>query len=263
MILTCPECATRYFVPDGSVGPEGRTVRCASCSNSWRAFPEADAPLELDVSEEEAVAFTQEIEAQASAGAPGTGAGGRARLRAARRGTAEGLPAEGEAASREPPRGGLRRPVGPGRRGRGGVLATLAVSRESVVQAWPKSASAYAAIGLPVNPTGLVIERQQATPSFMEGRPAIIVRGSIRNVRTQPVIAPPLEITLLDGGGKALATKISQAVNPSVPAGASRYFEETVLDPPGAVAEVEVKFALDHKTGGPAEPAKLRKTSEH
>jgi hypothetical protein len=143
------------------------------------------------------------------------------------------------------------------------LLATLAVSRESVVQAWPKSASAYAAIGLPVNPTGLVIERQQATPSFMEGRPAIIVRGSIRNVRTQPVIAPPLEITLLDGGGKALATKISQAVNPSVPAGASRYFEETVLDPPGAVAEVEVKFALDHKTGGPAEPAKLRKTSEH
>lgn len=44
MILECPECRTRYLVPDSAVGAEGRTVRCANCRHSW--FQEA-AVLDL------------------------------------------------------------------------------------------------------------------------------------------------------------------------------------------------------------------------
>src|ERR1700694_4785803 len=51
MILTCPECATGYFVDDAKIRPEGRSVRCASCGARWTAFPEK--PLELSPTPEE------------------------------------------------------------------------------------------------------------------------------------------------------------------------------------------------------------------
>jgi predicted Zn finger-like uncharacterized protein len=40
MILTCPECGTRYVVKDGAIPEGGRQVRCASCKHSWHQDPQ-------------------------------------------------------------------------------------------------------------------------------------------------------------------------------------------------------------------------------
>src|ERR1700712_5101742 len=44
MILTCPECATSYFVDDSRIAAAGRTVKCSSCGARWTALPEGAGP---------------------------------------------------------------------------------------------------------------------------------------------------------------------------------------------------------------------------
>jgi predicted Zn finger-like uncharacterized protein len=42
MLITCPNCSSRYLVADTVIGPSGRRVRCASCKHVWQqhAAPE-------------------------------------------------------------------------------------------------------------------------------------------------------------------------------------------------------------------------------
>ena len=80
MILTCPSCGTQYVVKDGAIPQQGRQVRCAHCSHSWRQEPDAsteqseqlqqtgpieDTPSASDAVAEEAVAEAGYVQAVA------------------------------------------------------------------------------------------------------------------------------------------------------------------------------------------------------
>ena len=245
MILTCPECATRYFVEDERLGEAGRLVRCGACGITWTA--RAEQPLEL----------TQ----------GGLGAG------------AEEPPAHGPLAEPDEARGlsGLPAEALPRHfRGRiqtkervreaatsGAIWAGLVAGfllligaavlmREDIASLWPRAAGAFAMAGLPVNVVGLTIEDQRAQPALKGGHAVLGVSGNLRNVRNHPIAAPPLKISILNDDGRVLAVNIADPGGALIPPGESRGFAVDVVDPPAGAADVEVTFAANAARRAPS-----------
>jgi predicted Zn finger-like uncharacterized protein len=249
MILTCPDCATSYFVDDSRVPPSGRTVKCSHCGAKWTATgeaapegatpaadpPQADPPTQstLPVAEPPPdVEFSDEPAIVGSDFQMGAAARARARARLA--------------------------PQRPSRQKGGpvivwvaaaavvvGLIASLLVFRSEVARIAPVTRGVYASVGLPANPLGLVIEQVRADPTFQGGRPALAVTGQIRNVRASAADSPSLRVSLLDRAGKPLAAKVAQPIDGRVPAGAVRHFAIAIVDPPASVHDLQVTFEAD------------------
>lgn len=252
MILTCPECASRYFVDDSKVSAAGRVVRCASCGARWTArsedeptdlFDEPEPPTlasQLASAEQIPIAAldtaTSDIETEEPpvSALPGeelpkvfrARADAERRLRAA---TATGVIWAGMAA----------------------VMAVMVIGalifRIDVVRILPGSAGAYAAVGLPVNTVGLVIDSDsiKAQPSMQDGHAAVTITGTIRNITEHEVVAPPLRVELMSKDEKRVAGQLAAAADPKIPPGQVRHFSITFLDPPRTAKDLQIGFATE------------------
>lgn len=47
MIITCPNCSTRYSLAQDKIKPGGQKVRCAKCGTVWHQAPDEPEPLAL------------------------------------------------------------------------------------------------------------------------------------------------------------------------------------------------------------------------
>ncbi len=235
MILTCPECASRYFIDDQLIGPSGRTVRCQSCGASWRARPQDD-PIELTASPEEgAVGQPPRAEEPAAAAPAALSDLPAERLPGAFRAKAEERRRVREAATAGALWAGVAAVVVL-------VAVTAFVFRVDIVRALPRTATAFAAVGLAVNTTGINIEKVEAQPGLQDGRAAVVVTGALRNIEKRAVVAPALRINLLNAAGKTVQGKIAAPGDAKIPAGETRHFTITLLDPPSSASQVEVVF---------------------
>lgn len=240
MILTCPECATSYYVDDGRIPAGGRMVKCANCSHRWHAGGEPPpAPAAEPEAAPEPAVETEPVAAEAAddlevSGPEDTGLRKR--------------PAAAVAAVTKAKEAKARGPLG-AIVAWGAMAATVAllvlgaiVFRAQVVKLWPKSTVAYAGVGLPVNSLGLVIEQVKAEPTFQGGRPVLAITGQIRNVADHAADAPALRIDILNRAGKPVAAKLARPIDPRIPAGALRHFAISIVDPPSTAHDLQVAF---------------------
>jgi predicted Zn finger-like uncharacterized protein len=239
MILTCPECATSYFVDDLRIPRLGRMVKCTTCGARWRAYQDRHEP-EKEIPDDDLV-----FEEKPREPAP----------------VDDDL--EFVTAPVTPSRKAEKKKRSPLFVAAAGVLAAVVVAggalvllRQQIAGMFPGTAAFYAAIGLPVNTLGLVLEGVKSKAMLQGGRPVWSVTGAVRNVRDEPIAAPPIRLSLLDKDGKELATLVADALNVRVPPGAVRYFAITMADPPAGAAELEVRFEMPAKAAeGHAAPA--------
>ena len=237
MILTCPACATSYFAPDEAIGPMGRKVRCQSCGETWKALSEE--PLELTAAAP-SPGFTPrpdptpsfeadpEPESLAETPAPELPKAFRARAEQQRR---------------------LRRAAAHGAVWAGlasvfvAILGAGWLFRVDVVEMYPRAASAYAAVGAKVNPTGLDFEAVGAR-AMVDDPGMVLVSGALRNVREREIVAPSVRVALLDAHGAEVGHRVVKIDAAPVLPGKVQGFAVRIPDPGGKAAGVGVDFVL-------------------
>jgi predicted Zn finger-like uncharacterized protein len=245
MILTCPECATSYFVDDDRIPAAGRTVKCSSCGARWKAIPEGAQEREIEAAapvettpEPELEAAVPELSGDDIEFVPSPiRTGKKQKTKGDRAGGSRGLVI-----------GVLMV----------GLLAAaagaLAVFREQVAGMVPGSAPIFAAVGLRVNELGLNFENVVWKPTFVAGRPVMAVTGAIRNTTEHAINSPPVRVSLLDKDRTVLVTYDLTVTNARVPPGGVRHFAWNLPDPPAGMEKLDIGFNPAARVAAAAPP---------
>lgn len=234
MILTCPSCATSYFTPDDAIGANGRRVRCQSCAHVWHATN--DEPLELTAA--------APVDSAPAATKAGFGKRDEAEPDLAETPAPE-LPKAFRARAEQQRR--LRRAATHGAVWAGlasvfvGLVAAAWLFRIEVVDMFPRAGAAYAAVGAPVNPTGLEFEAVSARTS-PHSPDDVLVSGALRNVRDREVVSPAVRLALLDAHGAEIGFRVVRIDSAPVLPGGVQGFAALIADPGGKAAGVGVDF---------------------
>ncbi len=275
MRVTCPECESKFKVPDKALGTTGRKLRCSQCAHEWFQEPAKAKPerREPPVAKKEANAKGKpkgkpkpkvkpeplpepeppdELPEDETLDEGETGLGGlRARLD-----------------DDPPPLGGVSRfrgPRSPARSDRRlpvallvltaaavAVPAILFAARGSLVEAWPASALLYDTVGLHVEVPGeglilqnVYVQRQQ------EGSvPLLLVAGEIRNPTENLRSLPTLRGTVLDDQGAALQSWLFTAEVTQLLPGDVVRFQSELPAPEGLASRVNVTFTNERPAAG-------------
>lgn len=269
MRVTCPECESKFKVPDKALGPTGRKLRCSKCGHQWFQEPVADKP---------------------PAKKRGTDAKPKAKAKSKKKKPPpepdpepdfDAAPSDGEAVDdgemravrddaefEPPPLDGLSRFRGPRPPERAkrrlpiallvlaaavvAIPAVLFAGREAFVDAWPASALLYDKVGLhvPVPGEGLVLQNVYVQRRQEGAVPLLVVAGEIHNPGEQLRSLPALRGTVLNDRGDAVQSWLFTAEVPQLLPGDTGRFQSELAAPPPDAARVNVTFTHDRPEGG-------------
>lgn len=246
MIITCPNCATRYQVPDAAISDVGRKVRCRSCRFTW--FMDPEGPLDgktLDpAADEDGLADDPDIDVEADAGVEDFITDSTADIESAAGPAAQVAPRQ-KAAPRQ--KGGSSR--GGDWKGWLALAACLTLIftgfyeyRQSVVAAWPATARLYGLVGLQVNALGIEFANLRVERDFDNGLPVLSVAGEVVNVTGQTRAVPRLRLGLRDRTEREIYHWTVAVTSDPLKANGRAKFSTRLAAPPQEAMAVFLRF---------------------
>jgi len=234
MILTCPQCATRYQADAAKFMPAGRNVRCAKCGHMWHQ----EAPAAEMGPPEEIVAVDEPPPAPVAA--PPVP---RPTAFAPNPVIARAPVAEPRAPSQWP----MRVAVGAGWLGLVAIVLLIGWSaltyRQQIAALWPQSASLYHAVGLKANPTGIDIQDVTYHRGSEAGQSVLAVTGILTNATSRELPVPQIRVALIDDDRHELYHWTFVPGVMTLRPGQSAKFVTRLSNPPSGARHFELRFA--------------------
>ena len=255
MILTCPECSTKYMTKEGSIGPNGRSVSCARCDAVW--FVEGTDPDLLALEDNKTVLITPEEELEmklASKISPDHPA-----LKADAAPKVETLSKFAPVAPSVGAHTLLRDKADAEKLSKrkrlismiwavplclliGGAAGAI-FKRQAIVEHHPKASTLFHALGMDVKANGLDIRNLTSKRLVVDGDVILRVQGEVVNLSSQAKLSPLIQLRLENRSGEALADWFIEPG--TIPAGQTITIDSDYPAPPIDSAELRYRFALD------------------
>ncbi len=274
MIITCPDCSTRYTVDAKTLGQSGREVSCAACSHVWFATPTTEEPPQdeivappvdaevddfddFDKVDVEALAeddfdsiqrdddtTDEPVNAEEAASDP-----------APESEVTEDTNAEDVEAPIKPPTHRVYRNKLEAKAKRKrtmmalgawlGVAASLVLiaalaifNKETVVRVLPRTAGTFASIGMPVDTWGVELKDAQATLQTINGVDVLRISGELYNPGKETRTAPLVRISMRDETGAEIHTWTTPTGLTELPAETSTQFTTEVRNLPSQAVDL-------------------------
>lgn len=249
MIITCPECATRYDAATEAFEPDGRKVKCTCCSHTWHQQPERAVPLRPDT-EEVMAAIGEDVMRDDVADLDDEMQDDYAGMdditdietEAARLAGASRRASAGFAATKASRTRALR-----------GWLAlaacvTLFIGggyfyRTTAVEMFPAAAQLYSRLGLEVNIRGLEFRNLTYAHEFESGVPVMAIRGEIVNISGENMTLPRVRFSLLNDAEQEIYHWTVKMDKKPLQPSASLPFSTRLASPPPTARNIQVRFA--------------------
>ncbi|MEZ5757555.1 MAG: DUF3426 domain-containing protein [Emcibacteraceae bacterium] len=279
MILTCPECKSRYVVNPAALMPRGRTVRCAKCSHSWfeqkpdeSVFPAAArTPQNPVATEPEKSGDNEELKEQNNKSSQNENT--------ATENTDNSSSESGEEdfdfPINKPPK--RRRPVPKGsnlpalqnqKYGSNkvgwislavfvtAVICSFMIFQDAIIKSWPASKKLYVAIGLeegnvikaPVKPELAPIEERLSIGGITPRRENVnnvsnlVISGFIENISSEIQSVPAIKIMLLDSNRRNIREWSVQPQKSQLNPAERVNFETSLPSPPPEAKDISIDF---------------------
>ena len=221
MILTCPECSTRYVVDPAAIGASGRTVKCSRCQHSWAERPPEDLPRPDPPRVDP----------------PPLSADRRLHRRSPRGTNLPALPSESK--SRAP-----------------AILWTLVVLvflgsvgavywyRDLIMSRLPQTEALFTFVGFGPEAagSGLQIQASPPTVTTRDGKRVVTIKGFVVNISEKARIVPELIVKVHDKNKKVIFEKRIAPSSPKLLIKERISFATDLIDPPAAGTGIEVTF---------------------